>query len=252
MPPRRPVIGLCAAVERARWGDWDSVVTMLPESYAAAVRRAGGLAVLLPPDPEVTEQPDELLDVLDGLVLAGGVDVDPASYGAEPHADTAGTCPPRDEFETALARRALERDMPVLGICRGLQLLNVARGGTLEQHLPDRVGHEHHRPVPGLFADHDVRVEPDSLAARALGAERSVVKSHHHQGPGRLGEGLVPTGWAEPDGSVEALEDPRRRFCLGVLWHPEQDEASRVLAALVEAARAPAEPRRAGRPRAAA
>ena len=251
MPPRRPVIGLCAAIERARWGDWDAVATMLPETYPLAVQRAGGLAVLLPPDTEVVERPDELLDVLDGLVLAGGADVDPGAYGAEAHPDTSGTNPRRDAFEAALVRAAVERDMPVLGICRGLQLLNVARGGTLDQHLPDRMGHEHHRPVPGVFADHEVRVEPDSLAARALGATRSSVKSHHHQGPDRLGEGLVPTGWAEPDGSVEAVEDPLQSFCLGVLWHPEQDEASRVLSALVEAARPSAEAR-AARLRAAA
>jgi putative glutamine amidotransferase len=240
---RRPVIGLCAAVERAAWGAWDDVLVMLPRSYVVAVQRAGGLAVLLPPDPAVEQAPDEVLDFVDGLVLAGGADVDPAAYGAEADPRTTGTCPPRDAFEVALARRALECDVPVLGICRGLQLLNVATGGTLVQHLPDRVGHEQHRPAPGTFVEHEVRVEPRSLAARAVEAERSDVKSHHHQGPDRIGDGLMATGWALPDGSVEALEAPHRRFALGVLWHPEQDERSRVVSALVRAARGADVPR---------
>jgi putative glutamine amidotransferase len=234
---RRPVIGLCAAEERASWGAWEDVLVMLPRSYARAVQLAGGLAILLPPDPVVAQDPDEVLDLLDGLVLAGGSDVDPALYGAEADPQTAGTCPPRDAFEAALARRALERDLPVLGICRGLQLLNVATGGTLVQHLPDRLGHEEHRPTPGLFVEHEVRVEAGSLAARATGHQCAEVMSHHHQGPDRIGDGLVATGWAPSDGSVEALEAPGRRFALGVLWHPEQDERSRVVSARVEAAR---------------
>jgi putative glutamine amidotransferase len=132
----------------------------------------------------------------------------------------------------------LERDLPVLGICRGMQMLNVATGGTLVQHLPDELGHEDHRPSPGSFAQHEVRLLPGSLAARATGeAERHLVPSHHHQGPDELGEGLVASAWALPDGSVEALEHPERRFALGVLWHPEQDERSRVVGALVDAAR---------------
>src|SRR5215211_4649236 len=131
----RPVIGICAALERVRWGPWDQTVVMMPLPYVVAVQRAGGIALVLPPDDGVAEDPDELLDRLDGLILAGGVDVDPAAYGERPHPEVGGTAPERDRFELALAHRALERELPLLGICRGMQLLNVARGGTLVQHL---------------------------------------------------------------------------------------------------------------------
>jgi putative glutamine amidotransferase len=236
----RPIIGICAAVERVRWGPWNDFVVMTPRSYVGAVQAAGGLALLLPPDDATAEQPDELLDRLDGLMLAGGTDVDPASYGARPHPEVGSTVPERDRFELALAHRALEREMPLLAICRGMQMLNVACGGTLVQHVPDVVGHEEHRHTPGQFADHDVELESESLAARAVGSERSAVKSHHHQGIEELGESLVASGWADGDGLVEAIEDPGRRFVLGVLWHPEEDESSRLIAALVEEARAAA------------
>jgi putative glutamine amidotransferase len=236
------VIGICAALERVTWGPWDQTVVMMPLSYVAAVRGAGGLPIVLPPDDAAAEQPDELLDMLDGLLLAGGSDVDPTSYGARPHAELGTTSPARDRFELALAYAATERDLPILGICRGMQLLNVATGGTLVQHLPDEVGHEEHRHTPGRFADHEVELRPGSLAARVAAAERLAVKSHHHQGVDELGEGLEVTGWSVPDRVPEAVEDPRRRFLLGVLWHPEQDEADRVIATLVDEARA-AQPR---------
>jgi putative glutamine amidotransferase len=190
------------------------------------------------PDERSVEAPDDVLDRVDALLLAGGVDLDPRSYGGEPDPRGGETVPERDEFELALARRALERDMPVLGICRGMQLLNVACGGTLEQHLPDRLGHEEHRHTPGAYADHEVALEPGSLAARAAGTERCAVKSHHHQGVAQLGDGLVASGHSLPDGVVEAVEDPDRRFALGVLWHPEEDRSSRVIAALAEEVRA--------------
>ena len=230
----RPVIGLCAAVERGRWGAWEEVCDQLPRAYSAAVQRAGGLALILPPDDFVAQSPDVLLDRIDALVLAGGSDVDPAAYGARPHPESRGANPGRDRFELALAYRALERDMPVLGICRGMELLNVATGGTLDQHLPDRLGHTGHAHTPGAFSDHEVALEPGSLAARAVGGTRTVVRSHHHQGIDELGEGLVASGHSVEDGLAEAVELPGRPFCLGVLWHPEEDEASRVIGALVE------------------
>jgi putative glutamine amidotransferase len=220
---RRPVIGLCAAVERARWTVWDDEAVLLPRGYAQAVQRAGGLAVMLPPDPDLSD-PSSYLAFLDGLILAGGAD-----YGENPE---------RDAFEIALGLAALDADLPLLGVCRGMQLMNLARGGTLIDHLPDVLGHEDHRAVPGAFGDHDVHLVDGSLAARAAGALTHATKSHHHQGVDEIGEGFEVTGWATVDELPEALEDPSRRFALGVQWHPEADAEAREIAALVEAARA--------------
>jgi putative glutamine amidotransferase len=231
-------IGICAAVERVRRDPWDEVVTMVQRTYPAAVQRAGALALVLPPDEAASESPDLVLDRIDGLLLAGGADVDPASYGAESHPQSGVTWPERDRFEIALTRRAIERGLPVLGACRGMQILNVALGGTLHQHLPEILGTDVHRHTPGVFGDHEVRLEPGSLAARAVGAERSVVKSHHHQGIAELADGLVATGWSADDGLIEAVEMHGENYVLGVLWHPEEDQASRVIASLTEAARA--------------
>jgi putative glutamine amidotransferase len=228
----RPVIGICAAIENAQWAAWEVLVNLSPRTYSLAVQRAGGLALILPPDDVAAEAPDELLDMLDGLILAGGSDIDPASYGAQPHPETRNTRPERDRFEIALGTRALERDMPVLGICRGMEMLNVIQGGTLNQHL----GSELHRHTPGVYTDHRVRLEPGSLAERVVGAERTEVKSAHHQGLEELGEGVVASGHAD-DGIVEAIELPDRSFAVGVLWHPEEDERSRVVGALVDEAR---------------
>jgi putative glutamine amidotransferase len=230
-------IGICAALELARWGPWEEEATILPRSYAAAVQRAGALALLVPPHDAAAGGLDSLLDRIDGLILAGGADVDPASYGAQSHPETGPTWPERDRFELALVRRALDRGAPVLGVCRGAQILNVALGGTLVQHLPDAIGNDEHRPTPGAFGDHQVRLEPGSLAARAAAGETVTVKSHHHQGVDGLGEGLVATGWSVDEELIEAIEIPEAPFALGVLWHPEEDERSRVIAALVEAAR---------------
>jgi putative glutamine amidotransferase len=230
----RPVIGICTAIEAAAWTVWRDVeVNISPRTYSSRVAGADGLPLLLAADDPIADEPDQLLDLLDGLVLSGGADIDPASYGAEPDPRTTGARGERDRFEVALARGALERDLPVLGVCRGMQLLNVARDGTLVQHLPDADVHLH---TPGRYADHDVRLAPGSLAARAVGAERISVRSHHHQGVDELGDGVVASGWAEPGETVEAIEIPERRWALGVLWHTEEDRPSSALAALTEAA----------------
>lgn len=236
----RPVIGISTTLARARWSHWDQEAALLPRSYVTAVQRAGGLALMIPPDERFDEDADGVLDFLDGLILSGGVDIDPAAYGGERHPETDRPVPDRDRAEIALARRALERDIPLLGICRGMQLMNVATGGTLIQHLPDAFGHHEHRRTRGSFddADHDVRLQPGSLAARVAGEELHATKSHHHQGVDRLGDGIVVTGWSVLDDLPEAIELPDRRFALGVQWHPEVDERSRLVSALVEEARA--------------
>jgi putative glutamine amidotransferase len=228
------VIGICAAVERARWAAWNVEANVSQRTYSEGVAEAGGVPIVLPPADEVAEDPDRLLDLLDGLILTGGGDIDPAAYGADAGPDLVGARAERDRFELALARGALERDMPVLGVCRGMELLNVALGGTLEQELPEAQIHLH---TPGEFADHHVRLEPGSLAARAVSAEEVSVRSHHHQGIGELGAGLVVSGHSVPDGIVEAVELPDRRWVLGVLWHAEEERRSPVVEALVEAAR---------------
>ncbi len=231
---RRPTIGVTAATESVSYGVWREVPAfMSPASYMRAVQRAGGRPVLLIPDPKDTEDPDGVLDVIDALIVTGGAgDVDPALYGEEPHPKTGPVQEERDAYELALVRAAVEREMPVLGICRGMQILNVAYGGGIEQHIPDVVGDEKHRHTPGTFADHVVDLEPGSLAARAVGAERTPVKSHHHQGVKEVGAGLAVTARAE-DETVEAIEDPSCPFVLGVLWHPEEDEKSQLIEALV-------------------
>jgi putative glutamine amidotransferase len=233
-----PVVGICAAIERVSWGVWQGYeVTLVPRGYVTAVQRAGGTALVLPPDEAAVAEPERLLDHLDALIIAGGADIDPATYGAEPDSETIGTWPERDRFEVALARGALERDMPVLGICRGMQLLNVALGGTLDQHLPRSIESEAHRTLAGTFSKHEVRLEPGSLACGAAGMEGFVVWSHHHQGVERLGEGLKVSGRSEGDELIEAIELPGKRFALGVIWHPEEDTDSRVIGSLVQAAR---------------
>jgi putative glutamine amidotransferase len=235
----RPIIGICAALERARYGAWHEPAALTPFAYVRAVQRAGGLALSLPPDEHAISDPDEILDLLDGLILAGGADIDPSSYGEAAHPETKGSVLERDRFEIALARRAMERDLPLLGICRGMQLMNVARGGTLIQHVPDHVGHGDHRRNVGTFEgnDHRVRLVPDSLAARAAGEEQHPTKSQHHQAIDRVGEGFTVTGWADDDDLPEAMESAAHRFALGVQWHPEADETSRIVGALVREAR---------------
>ncbi len=228
------MIGITAYAEPSvRWGAWDLPAALIPLAYVRAIDAAGGRPLLVPPSEDGLE---ETLAVLDGILFSGGSDLDPALYGQAPHAETNGIRPERDRGELALLQAALERDVPVLAVCRGSQLLNVARGGDLVQHLPDVVGHERHRHTPGVFADHDVEVVEGTRLAALVG-DRAPVKSHHHQGLGRVGEGLVTSARAD-DGTPEALEDPAKPFALGVLWHPEEAEDRALFEGLVEAARA--------------
>jgi putative glutamine amidotransferase len=228
----RPVIGITAYAEPSvRWGVWDVPAAVIPLAYVRQVEAAGGRAVIVPPSGEGIE---ETLDALDGVLFSGGSDIDPSEYGQDAHPETNGTRPERDRGELALLRAALDRDMPVLAVCRGSQVLNVARGGDLVQHLPEVVGDEKHKHTPGVFADHEVEVEAGTRLGSLLG-ERTPVKSHHHQGFGRVGDGLVEAAWAE-DGTLEAVEDPSKRFALGVLWHPEEGEDAALFRALVDEA----------------
>jgi putative glutamine amidotransferase len=225
---RRPVIGITTYLTSATFSVWEEDAALVPAAYVRAVEAAGGRALLVPPSTDAIQ---ETLDALDGLLFSGGSDLDPETYGQEQHAETNGIVPERDSAEIALLQAALERDMPVLAVCRGSQVLNVALGGDLVQHLPEVVGDEKHKHAPGVFADHDVEVLPDTRVQQILG-DHAPVKSHHHQGYGRLGEGLQEAARAE-DGTVEALEDPSRRFALGVLWHPEAGEDFALFEALV-------------------
>jgi putative glutamine amidotransferase len=228
----RPLIGITSYDEPVAWGAWNVDAVLVPTAYVRAVERAGGRPLVIPPaDGGVAET----LAVLDGLVFSGGGDVDPDAYGAEAHDETRGVNSKRDEAELALLRAALQRELPLLAVCRGSQVLNVALGGDLVQHLPELVGHDRHLHTPGEFADHDVRVAPATRVGAFLG-DRAPVKSHHHQAFGRLGGNLREAAWAD-DGTVEAIEDPTRRFAVGVLWHPEEGEDLALFEALVEEAR---------------
>jgi putative glutamine amidotransferase len=234
----RPAIGICAQLVDAAWGSWDKPAVLLSHGYLEAIADAGALGLMIPPDPALVDDPDEALERIDGLILAGGHDIDPSFYGGDAHPATSRTVPERDRIEIALARRAVELDMPLLGICRGMQVLNVAFGGTLLQHLPEVFGHDDHLRTRGTFdgSDHEVLLHAGSRAAWAAGEELHTTKSHHHQGVDAIGEGLVVTGTSTLDELPEAIELPDHRFVLGVQWHPEADENSRVIGALVAAA----------------
>ncbi|WEO98451.1 gamma-glutamyl-gamma-aminobutyrate hydrolase family protein [Streptomyces sp. FXJ1.172] len=224
----RPLIGISTYLEsRTRWGVWELEAALLPAGYPRLVQRAGGLAAMLPPDaPGFAAQ---TVAQLDGLVIAGGPDVAPARYGAERDPRTGPPAPARDAWELALIEAALDAGVPVLGICRGMQLLNVALGGTLVQHL------DGHTKAAGVFGDHPVKPVPGSLYAGIV-PEEATVPTHHHQAVDRLGTGLVPSAHAA-DGTVEAIELPGARgWVLGVQWHPEMDEDPRVMRALIAAA----------------
>jgi putative glutamine amidotransferase len=235
----RPIVGITTYVESAAWGSWQLDAALIPFMYVEALERAGARPLLVPPSEDGVE---ETLDALDGLLFSGGSDLDPETYGAEAHPQTTGVRELRDRAELTLLEGALVRDMPVLAVCRGSQVLNVARGGDIVQHLPEVVGHEEHRAVAGVFSDHPVRIDEQSRLGAVLGG-RVPVKSHHHQGIGRVGEGLREVAWAD-DGIVEGVEDPSRRFVLGVLWHPEAGGDSRLFEALVAEARAYREEKR--------
>jgi putative glutamine amidotransferase len=227
----RPLIGITTYVTPASWGYWELEAALIPAAYVEAIERAAGRPLLVPPSADGVE---ETLDALGGLLLSGGSDLDPAIYDQEPHDETFGVHRDRDHAELALLQAALARDMPVLAICRGSQVLNVARDGDLVQHLPDVVGDEKHKHTPGTFSDHDVLLQPGTKLAGLLG-DRAPVKSHHHQGFGRLGEGLRVAAHAE-DGTIEAIEDPEQRFAIGVLWHPEAGDDARLFEELVKQA----------------
>ncbi|ADB30429.1 peptidase C26 [Kribbella flavida DSM 17836] len=226
-----PRIGITTYLEPTIWGVWERDAALLPRVYLDSVVAAGGVPLLLPPvgtDPSV-------LDVLDGLVIAGGCDVDPGSYDAVPHPETVGTRRGRDEHEAILIRAALAADLPLLAICRGLQMLNVTLGGTLQQHLPEAVGHDEHRPSPAIFGRTDVKIDDGTLTSRLFG-DRTTVHCYHHQALDRVAPGLQVTARAG-DGTVEAAEVTGQAFALGVQWHPEENpDDLRLFTALVDEA----------------
>ena len=242
----RPLIGVTTYLVPADWGVWtEKQAALLPVQYAGLVQAAGGIAAMLPPDaPDVAA---EVVARLDGLVISGGPDVDPFRYGAEPDPHTDLPTPERDAWELALVAAALEHGLPLLGICRGMQLLNVACGGDLVQHLPDLVGHEDHSPTYGAYASHPVTPVPGTRLAALLGTATVDVPTYHHQAVGRLGTGLIVSAY-HPDGTIEACEltgagtassaDPGTGgFVLAVQWHPEQGTDLRLAEALIAAAR---------------
>lgn len=230
----RSVIGVSAYAEEARWAVWDLPASVVPQRYLDKIVAAGGLPVVLPAVAGV----EDVMPRLDGLMLIGGGDVDPVRYGAAPHAETGRVSAGRDDAELALLRRALDLRLPVLGVCRGLQLLNVALGGTLHQHVPDLVGHGGHGGAAGVFARHGVRLCPDGGLARALNRTALDVPSYHHQAIDRLGVGLLPVAWSG-DGLIEAAELAGHPFTVGVQWHPEADEDGALFTAFVAAAASP-------------
>jgi putative glutamine amidotransferase len=237
--PDPPVIGITSYVEATTRGHWVDVPSaLIPHSYVRKVEEAGGIAVLIPPRLDSATDDHRLvralLGRLDGVIIAGGADVAPELYEAERHPTVQASRPDRDTTELAIAEVSAELDLPVLGICRGMQVMAVSSGGTLEQHVPERVGHEDHSPAPATYGSHPVDTVPGTRVADLLGA-RVDVPSYHHQSVATH-PGYVPAAWA-PDGTLEAMEDESSRFRLAVQWHPEQGEDPRLFDALVAAAR---------------
>ncbi|WP_256792522.1 gamma-glutamyl-gamma-aminobutyrate hydrolase family protein [Terrabacter sp. Ter38] len=231
----RPVIGITAYVERASWGRWVDVPgALVPHRYVRQVEEAGGIAIVIPPRPDFDDGTAlEIVERLDGVILAGGVDVAPELYADERHASVQASRPDRDSTELAIARATAGTDLPVLGICRGMQVMAVAAGGLLEQHVPDRVGHDEHSPAPATYGNHAVRTVAGTRLAEILG-EESDVPSYHHQSV-LTHPGYEASAWAD-DGTLEAMEDPDAFFRLAVQWHPEVGTDPRLFRALVEAA----------------
>ncbi len=233
----RPVIGITSYVEPASWAAWHDVpAALVPHGYVRHVHEAGGLALVVPPLPDDADESDarEVLSRLDGLILAGGVDVEPSRYGQQPHPTIQLPRPDRDTSELLLAQVTGADDFPVLGVCRGMQVMAVAAGGVLEQHLPDRLGHEGHSPAPGMYGEHVVELAPGSHVHKILG-DRVTVSTYHHQGV-ESSPGYEGVGWST-DGVLEAFEDGQSRFRLAVQWHPEVGADPRLFEALVEASR---------------
>ncbi len=228
----RPIIGVTSYLEHASWGPWSKPAVLVPATYVHAIEVAGGRPLAIPP---MLDAVDETLDALDGLLFTGGPDIDPSLYGAKPHPETTRIRPQRDRAESPLLRAALDQDVPVLAVCRGMEMLNVVRGGTLEQHLPDVTTGVEHKVASNTYVTHEVSIKPDSILGGLLG-ESADVPSRHHQAPDVVGDGLVEVAWA-PDDTIEGIEDPSKRFAVGVLWHPEEGGDPALFAALVEAAR---------------
>ncbi|MET0699050.1 MAG: gamma-glutamyl-gamma-aminobutyrate hydrolase family protein [Mycobacterium sp.] len=233
--PRRPLVGLTTYLQQAQTGVWDVRASFLPAIYIDGVTMAGGIPLLLPPQPVDAEIAGRVLDGLDGLVITGGRDVDPATYGQQPHPTTDAPAPDRDAWEFTLVHEALRRGLPVLGICRGTQVLNVALGGTLHQHLPEVIGHTGHQAGNAVFNTSSITTVPGTRLAGVIG-ESTEAQCYHHQAIAELGKGLLASAW-DADGVIEGVEIPGDTFVLGVQWHPEQKlDDLRLFAAVVGAA----------------
>jgi putative glutamine amidotransferase len=231
-----PTIGITTYHTNADWRGWSEEGALLPWTYVTAIRNSGGRPVLLPPGGDATEA-DETVAVLDGVVIAGGGDINPAIYGAAKHPKTNANAPDRDTWEISIADAAIRLGVPLLGICRGMQVLNVACGGTLHQHVPDLVGHEAHSGIAHGFTMHKVRVTSGTTVQSILpGGGYFNVPTHHHQALDQVGDGLMAVAWAD-DGIIEAVEATSPgEFHVGVQWHPEQGDDARLFSALVNAA----------------
>ncbi|GAA3742118.1 gamma-glutamyl-gamma-aminobutyrate hydrolase family protein [Leifsonia bigeumensis] len=237
MPGRAPVIGLTTYLERAQQGVWDVKASFLPHAYFNAVNRAGGIAVLLPPQPVDAQIADRVLDGVDGLIVTGGKDVDPARYGQQPHETTDEPRRDRDAWEDALLTAAIRRELPFLGICRGMQLLNVVLGGTLHQHLPEVIGSNRYNLGGGNYSENDVAVDDGTVLSETLGGPVVSVHSYHHQSIDRVADGVTVSA-RSGDGVIQAVELERVPFGVGVQWHPEENpDDIRLFEGLVDAAR---------------